>query len=442
VNKLILKYAPIPLLFISLIAYYYLGYCIERSQFFILISLISFLFFGYYIVLKSDSKLLFPAGILFRFVLLFSLPTLSQDFYRFIWDGRLVLEGINPLVSRPNDMLNHANAAWFINKMGAHSASNYSNYPPFAQYVFVIGAWIGKGNIAIEVFVLKLILFISDLIIYFFGKKILEFFKLKTQNIYLYFLNPLVIIESIGNAHFEVLMMAFFCMALYFSIKNKSAFSAIFMALGIATKLIPLFYLALNFRLKHLKQNLVFYLIVLSVLVFLLMPFLDISLFEKYGATIGLWFGKFEFNASFYYLIRELGYWILGYNINGLYGKFILLALLVLIFWSQNKYKEVSIRQSLLLFQSFLTFYFLTSTTVHPWYMISLVFLNIFNNQKSVLLWSFLIFLSYFSYKYHEFKENSIVLTIEYMVVWLLFLFETLSINSRFRDLNENLETE
>jgi hypothetical protein len=39
-------------------------------------------------------------------LLLFAVPALSDDFYRFVWDGRLLFNGINPYTILPADFIN------------------------------------------------------------------------------------------------------------------------------------------------------------------------------------------------------------------------------------------------------------------------------------------------------------------------------------------------
>jgi len=85
------------LLALSFTLYLSMAYGIERHQTLPLLASYFTLFFLYLHIIaqreKTDegrTKFWIGAAILFRAVLLFAVPSLSDDFYRFIWDGRLL----------------------------------------------------------------------------------------------------------------------------------------------------------------------------------------------------------------------------------------------------------------------------------------------------------------------------------------------------------------
>ena len=71
-----------------------------------------------------------------------------------------------------------------------------------------------------------------------------------------------------------------------------------------------------------------------------------------------------------------------------------------------------------------LAFYYFTATTVHPWYIATLLLLSLFTNYKFPLVWSFVIVLSYSAYTLNGFNENLCIVSLEYLIVYGVFLWE------------------
>ena len=97
---------------ISVLLYGSFGYDLVRADFIKLITLIAGLFFFAYLLIErlaSPFWLLAGLGIISRLVFLPAIPNLSQDFYRFLWDGRLLLQGINPYLVTPEAYLQAGN---------------------------------------------------------------------------------------------------------------------------------------------------------------------------------------------------------------------------------------------------------------------------------------------------------------------------------------------
>jgi hypothetical protein len=374
-------------------------------------------------------RLLVIVAILLRLVFLFATPNLSQDYFRFIWDGRLILEGINPYLHLPNELMLDANfplsqAKELHNGMGNLSASHYSNYPPINQLLFFITSLLGNNSLLTSVVVMRFFMIFADIGIYFVGKKLLSKWRLPAGNIFFYLLNPLVILELTGNLHFEGVMLFFLVLGIYFLSQEKWILSAIAISLSIGTKLLPLLLLPLFFRFLGWKKSVLFYFIVIGFSVLYFVPFLSPALVQNYSETIGLWFTNFEFNASIYYLIRAIGFYFVGYNIIQTTGKIIpfvvILFVLYRTFGSKNENMSTLILNLLLV----LGFYFFLSTTVHPWYVINLVLLCVFTKYRFPLVWSLMVVLSYFAYSQIDFKENLFLIFVEYVFVFGCLVFE------------------
>lgn len=409
-----------------------IAFFLERTQFSALVFCFAILFFCYYKLLKINSenlKILIFSTFAFRIIFFASLPNLSQDFYRFIWDGRLILSGLNPYLQLPKDLILNANffmpqAKELVFAMGELSAKHYSNYPPINQLCFAIAGFFSPNSIIGAVVVLRLIIVSADLGTLYFGQKLLKNIGLNPNKIYWYMLNPLVVLELSGNLHFEGVMLFFLVLSIYLLQKNSYKWAAFFMAISISVKLLPLLLLPILYKYLGLKKAVIFYGLTLFFCFLFFVPFLSSELIDNYSKTIGLWFTNFEFNASIYYIIRYIGQQIYGYNIIQTVGKIIpvmvILFILFKAFFSKNK-TEIDLFNTFLIV---LSIYFFTATTVHPWYIINLVFLSVFTQFKYPIYWSFVIILSYFAYSNPEFKENFYLIFIEYAVVFTMFFLE------------------
>ena len=91
------------ILWLAVIAW--LAFGTDRSDFRILSLGCGVLFAGYFWVLTRRSEwwpFYLGVAVLARLILLFAEPWLSDDIYRFIWDGYLWQAGINPFTALPS----------------------------------------------------------------------------------------------------------------------------------------------------------------------------------------------------------------------------------------------------------------------------------------------------------------------------------------------------
>jgi Gpi18-like mannosyltransferase len=373
-------------------------------------------------------------------IFLFAIPNLSQDFYRFIWDGRMIFEAINPYESLPETFIK--NEAYPINQtidlydgMGSLNGSHYTNYPPLNQLSFVIAAIFAKTSILWSVVVMRLQIILADIGIIYIGKKILEKLNMPIHHIFLYALNPFIIIELTGNLHFEAVMLFFLVWSLYLLLQKKWIWSAFIFGLSVSVKLIPLLFIPLfyqwftkNGKSKGILNFFSFGAIIIGVNMLLFLPFLSSNLLDNYLSSVGLWFQNFEFNASIYYIAREIGYLFRGWNEIAIIGKILpiitVVFLIVITFFRKNN-SPLQLFTAMLLG---LTFYYFMATTVHPWYIASLVLLSVFTKYNYPIVWSIVIILSYQAYANNPWQENLWLITLEYLLVYGFLFWEIIQL--------------
>ena len=420
---------------ISIFLYGFIAFYLQRTDFVSLVISFAILFFCYYKLVvdcKENIRFLIISTIAFRLVFGWVLPNLSQDFYRFIWDGRLVAQGLNPYIYLPKNIILDAGfhlrqATELFAGMGSLSAEHFSNYPPINQLFFAIAGLLAGNSIVGSVVVLRLIIITADLGTLYFGQKLLKNLGLDSNRIFWYLLNPLVVLELSGNLHFEGVMLFFLVFSMYLLQQNFLKWSAFVLAISISIKLLPILLLPIFYKYLGFKKALVFYSIIIIANILFLAPFFSTEFIDNYSSTIGLWFTNFEFNASIYYVIRAIGFHFYGYNLIHTIGKIIpvLVVLFILYksFFTENR-AEVNLLNS---FLTVLSVYFFTATTVHPWYVVNLVLISVFTKYRFPLVWSFLIVLSYFAYSVFPFEENLGMVFIEYIVIFTVLIYEIIN---------------
>lgn len=430
--KIIEKYLPALLAIVSGVGYFFFAYTFKRADVFELLGLYSILFIASYFLVsryKKNIKILVVLGVVFRLVFLLAIPNLSQDFYRFIWDGRMILEGLNPYLYTPISLLQldqslFPQAQALYDGMGQLSAGNHTNYPPLNQLCFVIASWLFNDSVVGSVVVMRLIIVLSDIGTVWFGIKLLEQLNISRYRILYYFLNPFIIIELTGNLHFEAVMLFFIVLSLYLLQMNKWKLAAITLALSVSIKLIPLIFLPLIYKRLGFMNWVIFCSIVFGVLALNFAPFFSMEFARHYTDTVALWFQKFEFNASVYYIFREIGYAFRGYNEIAIIGKVLSVSVIGFVLVSSALERNVKTHGLIHSMLFVLAFYFFTTTTMHPWYLATPLLLSIFTNYRFPLVWSFTIFLSYFAYANNRDQESMWLLLVEYSVVYLVLFYE------------------
>jgi hypothetical protein len=361
-----------------------------------------------------------------RAIALFSFPSLSDDIYRFYWDGILWTNGINPLEQLPAYYMQNGVEHAGLNKAlydQLNSPEYFTIYPPVLQGFFAFAASMGNSVEAVSI-ILKTILMVLETGTIFLLHGILKKLDLPINRVFWYALNPLVIIEIMGNLHFEGAMVFFMALFIWLILKNNWVKSAFALAFAIGSKLLPLMFIPAILKYLGWKNAGKWLMILGCTILALMIPFWDSLLFQNFGNSFDLYFRKFEFNASLYYIFREIGIWITGYNQIAILGPALALSatFLIILFALKVKKQQAFILLDVLLIS--FSIYLLSSATVHPWYIILPVFLSVFSRFQFPLVWSLVVILSYAHYWKGAFVESYFLIGIEYLIVGFYLMYE------------------
>ncbi len=418
-NSLLLYF----LLLIAGAAYYLLSYQTTRENFTQVVILFTILFAMHFIAYKIFSlthfRQLLVAGIFFRLLLLFSIPNLSDDVYRFIWDGRLAANGINPFSHLPAEIMQMQPVAGLTKELfeKLNSPNYYSIYPPVMQGIFWIVGKLSPINVFDSIILLKCSIVMFDLATFYLLIQLLKILSLSKQLSLLYILNPLVITELTGNVHFDSVMICFLLFAFLLLLQQRLHFSAVLFGLSVASKFVPVIFFPLLIRKlgwkKGLRYTTISGLTTLAMFTFML----DTATVQHLLKSINLFFRNFEFNGSIYYVVRWIGEKIMGYNIIAWSGPALSLIAISLIFFISFRKKIIG--KQLFFFKALfiVTIWYLFATTIHPWYICLIVALSVFTPYRFAIIWSFAVVLSYAAYQTIPVQENLWLIAAEYIFV-------------------------
>ncbi|WP_247232527.1 glycosyltransferase 87 family protein [Telluribacter sp. SYSU D00476] len=432
------RYGQWSWLAVSLVGHAWLAYATPRTDTAQLLLLWCGLFLLYGLLwikqVEKDFLLFVGAAVLFRLLWLFAMPALSDDVYRFIWDGRLLSHGYNPFLHLPSDIIDKG----WAQEIGLgqelfqklNSPDYYTVYPPLLQGWFAVATVVGGSTYSAAIW-LKVPLLLAEVgslwLVYQLVKDSAGGELKARRSVLLYGLNPLVIAELTGNIHYEGLTIFFLLACFYFWKNQRLHLSALMLALAVGVKLLPLIFLPLLISRLRLREQ-IRYVVIVGIGVLLpFLPFLDWTIWYNMSDSLGLYFQRFEFNAGLYYLLRAVGTWLVGYNPIGTLGPVLsLISFTTILFLSFYRKLPFSLYERALLI---LTVYLLCATTVHPWYVVPLVALGALTRFRYPVVWSALLPFTYLAYGQVPFAESLWVVAVEYLVVggWLVAEVSTLS---------------
>ena len=304
-------------------------------------------------------------AILFRLGLLWLPPGLSDDAYRYIWDGRVTVAGMNPYLDTPASL---ADAGVIVSDevySALNSKSVYTVYPPVSQYFFAAGGVIEKVTRSWKgsYYFLKILFVILELV----GVALLCRMVAPALAL-LYAWNPVVLVETAGQMHTESLLVFLLVAAIYYFRNGKHTLSATLFGLAVWVKLYPIFLIPLLARRIRIRSLAIGG----GICAVIAVPFLDANVVSNVADSLDLYVRSFEFNAGFYYAIKEAAFHFGGSDYSKTIGPvlrnvfFVLAIGVYLIDWRRQWKLE---RSSVWILGLFL----ILATTVHPWYFLGLL---------------------------------------------------------------------
>jgi hypothetical protein len=389
-------------------------------------------FLGFVLILRTyrtNTEVYILLGLTFL-ASLFQTPELSNDFNRFLWDGEWLTRGVNPYDFRPmqltqqEDFAENPHLQMLFDNMGTLSQQNYSCYPPLTQVFFTIAAFLSESSF-FGLLILRL-LFIG--IVYLAlrsSRHLVESEILDKKAAWLLFLNPLFIIEVFFNLHFEGVMICLLLVSFIHLMESKLITGSVIFSAAVHIKLIPLILLPFFWRFLGWKKALWVYVLVLCGVVLFALPLIDQHNYRHFMESLTLYFKVFEFNSFILHYYLQYGYWKLGWNATMFYGprlaRIAIQCITVFALYGEFKTSEALFKRMTIAY----FIYLLLSSTLHPWYILPLLFLSIFTTYLFPLLWSLTVIISYAFYgEGNTASTDEMLLWIEYLPVLVVFGYE------------------
>jgi hypothetical protein len=236
---------------------------------------------------------IFVAALAFRIVAACGPPALSDDVYRYVWDGRVQLHGIHPYRHAPADPALEAlrDADW---KRINHPELR-TIYPPLAESLFLALAALGAGPIGF-----KLALGLADFGVVVALGTLLRALELPPHRAILYAWNPLAVLETAGSGHVEPLGVALVVLGAAWIIGRRPGLSTLALAGAVQAKLLPLLLVPGWVRRWRLREVALF----AVVLVAIALPYAVGG--PALGGGLADYAARWEANPSVYGVVERL----------------------------------------------------------------------------------------------------------------------------------------
>ena len=413
-------------------------------------------------------------GLLFRFSILPAQQIQEDDVYRYLWDGKVFANNINPFAYSPSEVHEFkelqiqnpetyyevynennereleqlAELKWesptslkYLERVNHPSVPTI--YPPMAQYVFRAVHFFQPDSIL----AMRVAFLVFDVLALFFIIRILGKLRLNRNMSGFYFWCPLMIKETYNSTHLDIIGISFLCGSIYFLVHSRHTLATFFLALGFLGKLYPaiLFPLYIQACFEHCKKSegnawqtpILNSLLFVGVIILGYVPFMGIGLqiFDGLKAYSLYWQSNDSIFACLLFLFKNLpgdlnNITFLSNSLPVFLSKLTVVCVLMgVLIWLLLKNTSLIKDPQTFLKQFFIlmALVFLLSPIQNPWYLCWVVpFLCLFPNRSWILLTG-LVGLYYldFYFDYQEIQSwSQWIPWVEYLPFYILLFLD------------------
>ena len=350
-------------------------------------------------------------GVLARVSLISLEPVVSDDIYRYIWDGKVQSHGIDPYRYAPDDpALSHLHSAMLPGKVNHPGMRTI--YPPLAEWLFCATYSVTGESVA----GFKVPLLLSEIATIILLLLVLKELKLPAKYVALYALSPLPVMQFMIDGHIDAFAFPFLLLFLLLYRKRRLVPAFLCLGLSVIVKLYPLFLLPLVVKDERGRNRWFAALLVAAVLAAAYLPYLILRSFPL--ESLGIYSQHWSANGSVFSLI----YLFLNNNQTAhIVSGLLTCAWVIGVIFVRGSFEE----------RAFLTLFgmFLLSPTVHPWYITWLAVLLPVAFRWSGLVFVALVNVSIVSVIYYTtsgiWDQPLWMFIAEYLPVYLLILAES-----------------
>lgn len=368
-------------------------------------------------LLQSDVSIKKLYSLLFLFFLLKILfiniePIGSDDYYRYLWDGKVQLNGINPYQFAPNDSsLNHLHSDLLPEKVSYPTIKTI--YFPFSQWIFSLSYKLtGENAIGLKIFYL-----FSELTIIVSLLFLLKKFSINQKHILIYAALPLITFQFFIDAHIDIVGVSLLILSVTLYFYNRKFLSYILLGLSVSVK--PTGFLMIPFLFKYevgLKDKVKSLLVPVLVFIITFIPYIftatPLDTLINYSVN-------WTFNGMIYNILNI--FISDNHTIRIICGTFFFFVYVYLFFSKLELINKIYLSLFLLM---------IFSPVVHPWYLIWFtVLLPVVRSYSGIYFVSAinLTFITVVTYQTEGiWRESSYILLVEYLPILIFFIYELL----------------